>query len=179
MEGMSLCHMATYLHNVHNHEETETLMSLNAVDAEKVFPGRQILVYSTDSTLVLLIRRSTEKQGEHSRKLKIRAFYNTLGPNVNPYQHSILSDCDTTGKVEGIGKTTWFKTLLKSDENTISALGTLGFTKQLDDDVFSLTKSLLCKCYATNNISTRAEARWFLFAKTSKFGSSLPPTKEA
>ena len=80
--------------------------------------------------MVLLIRRSMDlsentfliappKLVERHQKLKVRSFYNTLGPNVAkslPALHAL------SGKVEGIGKTAWFKTLLRSNDDTITAL---------------------------------------------------------
>jgi len=126
-------------------------------------------------------RRVTSNATLKRRMLKVREFYESLGKDLAealPALHA-LSGCDTTGKVESIGKATWFKCLLNADEQIIQTLKDFGYHKEPTNVALDSLERLLCRCYNLKEIDDLAEARWFFFIKKSKYGSSLPPTRDA
>ena len=88
-----------------------------------------------------------------------------------------FTGADTTGRFNGIGKQTWFKLFLDT-EDVVDALRTLCSTADISDEIQLTLEQFVCTAYRPKgiNISRIPELRWYMFCKYMVESLKLPPT---
>ena len=141
----------THLDVVHlrsSQEEADTKIILHAVDASSR-GATEINIHSPDTDVfVLALRRYPQLcsdvrfvtgTGQRHRVIHLKHVVQALGSTkvaALPGLHA-LSGADITGSSAGKGKTTWWKTFMKADEEKISALANLGTRGQPSADTLT------------------------------------------
>ena len=150
-----------------NHEEADTLMiclatERNSWDAEMTF-------FSPDTGVLVLFIASNDLLPNNTSLVsgvqQIKPLWTALGPEktkVLPAFHA-FSGTDNTGRFARIGKATWFKLFLESDDNVIRAL----CTDVTEDFLRTTLARFMCTAYGRNGlqISSIPDLRWHLFCK--------------
>ncbi|XP_015750019.1 PREDICTED: uncharacterized protein LOC107329879, partial [Acropora digitifera] len=120
--------------------------------------------------------------GQRHRVIHLKHVVQALGSAkvaALPGLHA-LSGADITGSFAGKGKTTWWKTFMKADEEKISALTNLGTRGQPSADTLTGIEKLVFQVYVPNTvIDNLKELRWWLFRKKHAQSENLPPTPAA
>ena len=174
-------------------EEADTKLILHSVDAT-VNGATSIDIHSPDTdVLVLAIRRYPRLctntyfitgTAQKHRVVPLAPIYNTLGAKkaaALPGFHA-LSGADVTGRFAGKGKATFWKLLqeLDSNDERVHALTLLGTDDQLPESGFAAIEAFVCKLYLpTEDLSSVADVRWWLFKKKQAQSEGLPPTQAA
>jgi hypothetical protein len=122
---------------VSTQEEADTLMIPHGLEVART-PGNEVDFFTQDTDwYVLLLRRLPELGMDtgivtgtagNRRRVALEPIYKQLGPEKAaglPGFHAITG-CDITGHINGVGKTTAFKTYMKAQPSVISALTELG-----------------------------------------------------
>ena len=93
-----------------------------------------------------------------------------------------FSGADNTGRFARIGKATWIKLFLESDDDVIRALCMLCGDKDVTEDFLQSTLArFVCTAYCPKGlqISSIPDLRWHLFCKYMAESDNLPPTMGA
>ena len=92
-----------------------------------------------------------------------------------------FSGSDNTGCFSSIGKATWLKIYLKTDDTFLQALRLLSQTSQVTEELQSTLAKLVCIPYSSNGVQIDEipELRWHLFCKNLAESDKLPPTFRA
>ena len=184
----------THLDVVHlrsSQEEADTKIILHAVDAASR-GATEITIHSPDTDVfVLALRRYPQLcndvrfvtgTGQRHRVIHLKHVVQALGSTkvaALPGLHA-LSGADITGSFAGKGKTTWWKTFMKADEEKISALANLGTRGQPSADTLTGIEKLVCQVYVPNTVIDNVkQLRWWLFRKKQAQSENLPLTPAA
>ena len=166
-----------------NHEEADTLIVRECLKCE---PGERIDVFSPDTdVMVLLIGHSYGYKGEinmifsRTNQVDIKSISTRLGKDISLALISLhaVTGCDTTVKIHKKGKSTWFKKLLESNSNVITALKTLSSQDPAETSLSGIEEFFASVYCPGTKITTVAQARWYLFRKNNADCEKLPPTK--
>jgi hypothetical protein len=93
----------------------------------------------------------------------------------------VFSGCDQIGRFHGKSKLPWWKSFMKADDDSLSALSLLGDFETLPN----LTTLQHIECFVVNTygnkkipevMSILSKLRWFLFSKYYQDATQLPPT---
>ena len=115
---------------------------------------------------------------------QIKPLWTALGPEkakALPAFHA-LSGADNNGRFARIGKATWFKLFLESDDDVIRALCMLCDDTDVTGDFLESTLArLVCAAYCPQGlqVSSIPDLRWHLFCKYMAESEKLPPTMGA
>ena len=115
---------------------------------------------------------------------QIKPLWITLGPEkakALPAFHA-FSGADNTGRFARIGKATWFKLFLESDDDVIRALCMLCDDTDVTEDFLESTLARLVRtayCPKGLHILSILYLRWHLFCKYMAESEKLPPTMGA
>ena len=155
----------------------------NSRDAEMTF-------FSPDTDVLVLIIASCDLLPKNtsismvSGVPQIKPLWTALGPEkakALPAFHA-FSGADNTGRFARIGKATWFKLFLESDDDVIRALCMLCDDTDVTEDFLQSTLArFVCTAYCPKGlqISSIPELRWHLFCKYMAESEKLPPTMGA
>ena len=119
-----------------------------------------------------LVSSRSSHYGQHWGPEKVKAL---------PPFHA-FSGTDNTGRFARIGKTTWFKLFLESDNDVIRALCMLCDDTDVTEDFLQSTLArFVCTAYRQKGlqISSIRDLRWHLFCKYMAESEKLPPTMRA
>ena len=90
----------------------------------------------------------------------------------------IFSGCDSTSAFHRIGKRKWLN-IVKGNEEYCNALGLLGESLQIEDPLFDMIESIVCRAYGFLNKSNINDVRYEkCCGKKFPEPSKIPPTKE-
>lgn len=165
-------------------------MTLHAVDAAS-HKASKINIYSPDTDVFILsLRRHPQLCndvhfvigiGQRHQVINWKPIVQALGSTkvaAWPGLHA-LSGADITVSFAGKGKATWRKVFREADEETITALASLGKRAQ-PTATFSGIEKLVCQEYVPNTtVNNDRELRYWLLRKKQAQSETLPLTQEA
>ena len=115
------------------------------------------------------------------RFIPIHRLHSSLGPplcKALPAFHA-LTGCDSTSALQGIGKTTARKILLK-DNQFQQQLSHFGASPAVSNESLVSSEAFICSLYNRGGRLTKAdEVRYLLFCQKNKKSDELPPTSES
>ena len=166
--------------DVHDHEETDTLLTLHEIEVSHEFPFCECIIYSPDTDVFLLLvhyypslpsgTKFKTGQGADIRIIDTGNFYEASGPlrASSVLGFHTFTGCDQTGKFHRKSKSTWWKSFIESSCKTLNALSLLGSSKSLPTlDVLEELESFVVQtCIGDEcpeHISTIPELRWYQF----------------
>ena len=160
-----------------NHEEADPLMICLGVSAkDRNSRDVEMTLFSPDTDVLALSIASYDLLPKNtsismvSGVQQIKPLWTALGPEkakTLPVCHA-FSGADNTGRFARIGKATWFKLFLESDDDVIRALCMLCDDTDVTEDFLQSTLArFVCTAYCTKGlqISSIPELRWRLFCK--------------
>lgn len=169
-----------------NHEEADTLMVCLGVSAAERNPQDACMTFFSPDTDVLILvianydrlPKKTSVSMTSSVKM-IEPIWTALGPDrakALPGLHA-FTGADTTGRFNGIGKQTWFKLFLDT-EDVVDALGTLCSNADVSEEIQLTLEQFVCTAYQPKGIKISGipELRWYMFCKYMAESQKLPPT---
>ena len=174
-------------------EEADTKIILHSIDAT-VNGATSLDIHSPDTNvLVLAIRRYPSLcentsfitgAAKKRRVIPLEPIYSALGSQKAAALPGFraLSGADVTGRFAGKGKGSFWKVLQDLDptDEKVHALTLLGKTEELPESVLTAIEAFTCRLYLPNtDLSSVADARWWLFKKKQAQSEGLPPTLAA
>ena len=174
-----------------NHEEADTFVIYLGVSAtERNSRDEEKTFFSPDTDVLVLIITSYDLLPNNtsismvSCVQQIKPLWTVLEPEkakALPAFHA-FSGADNTGRFARIGKATWFKLFLESDDDVIRALCMLCDDTDVTKDFLQATLArFVCTAYSPKGlqISSIPDLRWHLFCKYMAESEKLPPTMGA
>ena len=173
-----------------DHEEADTRLLLHAKHAS--LTHSRIVIQSPDTdVLVLCIAHFENLQcrelwfrtgaKDRLRFIPVHLLHSSLGQplcKALPAFHA-LTGCDSTSALQGIGKTTAWKILLKHNQfqHQLSYFG--ADSTETDESLIS-TEAFICSLYNRGGQLTKADdVRYLLFCQKNKKSEELPPTSDS
>lgn len=173
------------------HDEADTLLIYYASEARKL--GLTIHIYSQDTDVLVLAIYNISVlgddaamimgTGENRHLVKLLPIYLALGEERSAalLGFHAISGSDTTGRIFGKSKTSWWKTFMECGDDVISALALLGQQSELSPTVLVHCETFICKLLSPKSvdISQAAALRWHHFRglSTTQGIEKLPPTQ--
>ena len=174
-------------------EEADTLLILYAAEIHK--SGFHVHIYASDTDVLVLALSELPQLGSEAtvimgtstnrRHVKLQPIYNVLGASKVSALRGLhaISGCDTTGRIYGKSKTSWWKAFTTAEDNVICALTELGKGQEPTPQVLTGCEDFICKLFNAKDVSyTEAkELRWNAFRtlNVNQGVEKLPPTQGA
>ena len=173
-----------------DHEEADTRLLLQAKHASQTHP--RIVIQSPDTDVaVLSITQFEDLQcqelwfrtgvKDRLRFIPIHRLNSSLGTplcKALPAFHA-LTGCDSTSALQGIGKTTAWKILLK-DNQFQQQLSQFSASPAVSKESSVSSEAFICSLYNRGGRLTKAdEVRYLLFCQKNKKSDELPPMSES
>ena len=128
---------------VHDHEEADTALILNAIDVAQRTPFSHCIVYSPDTDVFLLLiyyynllpMATSFRTGKDTmlRDIDIRSCVEAIGENRSKaiLGFHTFTGCDQTGHFNRKSKSVWWKSFMEANDSIIQALASLGQNESL------------------------------------------------
>ena len=110
----------------------------------------------------------------------IESIWRSLGPERSKALLGLHAfyGTDNTGRFAGMGKKTWMKLLLQSNDAIIDALASLCAEEHISEDHVLTLAKFVCQAYRPKGLQIESipELRWHMFCKYMAESDKLPPT---
>ena len=185
-------HASQNVSHLHSKQvEADTMLIFYAAEVHKT--GKSVCIYSPDTDVLVLAIASMPALGddagiimgtrENRQPIKIHPIYHALGENKAQalVGFHALSGCDTTGRIHGKSKSSWWDAFKKSSDKVINALCELGISNEPSEETLSGCEELICNLLSPKNIpfEQAPTLRWHYFRgfNTQQCTDKLPPTR--
>ena len=174
-------------------EEVDTLIILFAAEIHRT--GKTVHIYSSDTDILVLALSNLEHiglettmimgTGVNRKWVPLQPIYHALGHSRVTALNGLhaLSGCDTTGRLFGKSKSSWWKTFINVPEQVLTSLSNLGIGDQPTEQVLSGCELFICRLFnsKTDTFSDAKQLRWHHFRnlKPNQGVEKLPPTQGA
>ena len=173
------------------HDEADTMLVFYASEAH--MQGYTVNSYSPDTDVMVLtfyylpslgddVTMTTET-GDTRKTMNLLPICLALGEH---HSEAILgfyemSGCDTTSRLFGKSKTTWWTVFMQCDESILVAVSQLGMNHELSSQLLNKCEEFICKLLSPKDValSSAAELRWYQFCglNSNQSPDKIPPTK--
>ena len=162
------------------------MVCLGVSAAERHSKKAHITFFSPDTdVLVLLIANFDRLPKSTSISMvsgvkQIEPIWRSLGPDRSKALLGLhaFSGTDNTGRFAGIGKKTWMKLFIHSNDAIVEALTSLCVEEDISENIVLVLAKFVCEAYQPKGVHIESipELRWHMFCKHMAESDKLPPT---